>query len=128
MAHAPRRLAPVFVALMLLGGFSACSTSTSSSGPGPAAATQGAAVKVAILNDPATVGAYSPPTATAKAGQGVEWSFRDVVPHTVTADGGAFDSGVISPGGTFRHRFDRPGTYPYHCAIHPQMHGAVIAQ
>ena len=127
MAHAPRRLAPVFVALMLLASFSACSTPTSSS-TGPGASTQEAVVKVAIVSDPATIGAYSPPTATAKAGRSVEWSFRDVVPHTVTADGGGFDSGVTSPGGTFRHLFDQPGTYPYHCAIHPQMHGAAVVQ
>jgi plastocyanin len=58
----------------------------------------------------------------------VTWTNRDTVPHTVTGDSGAWDSGQIQPGATFSHAFDQPGTYAYHCSIHPFMHGMVVVK
>jgi plastocyanin len=37
----------------------------------------------------------------------------------------AFDSGNIAPTGTFEATFGGAGTFPYHCSIHPFMHGTV---
>ena len=53
-----------------------------------------------------------------KAGTTVVWMNRDSVVHTVTADGGAFDSGDVAPGKSWSMTFDEPGTYAYHCAPH----------
>lgn len=56
----------------------------------------------------------------------VTWTNNDPTDHTVTADDSSFNSGVIPPGGTFSHLFDTLGTFPYHCAIHPEMTGQYI--
>jgi len=67
-------------------------------------------------------------TLTVTAGTTVEWVMRDQMPHTVTADSGAFDSGTLSAGGTFSHTFDEPGTYTYYCKLHPNMRGTVVVE
>jgi YVTN family beta-propeller protein len=65
-------------------------------------------------------------TLRVKAGQTVTWTNRDSVPHTVTSDDGLWDSSDIAPGKGFSRRFDVPGTYAYHCGIHPSMQATVI--
>jgi plastocyanin len=48
--------------------------------------------------------------------------------HFMQGAGGmpAFDSGPISPGGpAFQVTFGAPGTFGYHCSIHPTMQGSV---
>jgi plastocyanin len=59
-------------------------------------------------------------------GTRVRWTNEDRVQHTVTANDGSFDSGLLDPGDTFDRVFDRPGTYAYHCTPHPFMLGRVI--
>ncbi len=61
-----------------------------------------------------------------RSGTRVRWVNDDQVQHSVTADDGSFDSGLIDPGQPFERTFDRPGSYPYHCTPHPFMHGVVI--
>jgi plastocyanin len=56
----------------------------------------------------------------------VTWESRSIAFDTVTARGGAFDSGAISPGGTFTFSFTAPGEYEYYCVYHPWMTGTVI--
>lgn len=72
---------------------------------------------------------FSPEEITVKAGETVRWVNNDPVGHTVTDDGGTFDSGIIDGnGGSFEQTFEEPGTYPYHCSIHPIMKGTVIVE
>jgi hypothetical protein len=68
---------------------------------------------------------FYPPETRIRPGDDVTWVFRDREPHTVTADNKSFDSGKRADG-EFRLRFDQPGTYSYHCAIHPEMRGRVL--
>jgi plastocyanin len=71
---------------------------------------------------------FNPPEVFAHRGQEVLWVFRDgAEAHTVTADNNSFDSGKVTEG-EFRLVFDQPGSYSYHCAIHPEMKGRVIVQ
>lgn len=108
---------------LAVGSLTACRESTApSSQPTPLPA---AVVK--IVTDPATIGAYAPAVVTINAGQEIEWDFVDLNPHTVSADpgSGGYSSRESAKGKTFRHRFDKVGTYSYHCAIHPEMHGIV---
>jgi plastocyanin len=59
----------------------------------------------------------------------VYWTNDDVAEHTATSDtAGIFDSGVMSPGSTFQYTFTTPGTYTYHCSLHPWMQGSVIVK
>ncbi|HET6315593.1 MAG TPA: plastocyanin/azurin family copper-binding protein [Chloroflexota bacterium] len=53
-------------------------------------------------------------------GATVLWTNSSPLGHTVTADDGAFDSGMVDPGATFSQVFDAPGVYQYFC----QPHGA----
>lgn len=71
--------------------------------------------------------AYDPNNLTFSlaAKQSVKWGNNDGTTHTVTANGGAFDSGNIADGGTFTFTFTTVGTYPYHCTIHPTMVGTI---
>src|SRR5262249_41414632 len=71
--------------------------------------------------------AFQPASLTINAGDTVTWTNNDTVPHTVTDDAGAFDSGQIAPGGSYSRRFDGPSaTLSYHCQIHPGMTGQIV--
>jgi plastocyanin len=71
---------------------------------------------------------FQPATLTVPAGTRVTWTNNDSVAHTSTADGGAWDSGRLDPGQSFSHTFDTPGTFTYHCAIHPFMTGMITVE
>ena len=45
--------------------------------------------------------------------------------HNITADDGSFASGTLPPGSSFEGTYSAPGTYGYHCSIHPTMKGTV---
>jgi plastocyanin len=69
--------------------------------------------------------AYSPQTVTVAAGGKVTWRNEDADDHTVTLDDGSFDSGDIAEGKLKSESFKSPGTFTYHCEIHPEMTGTV---
>lgn len=61
------------------------------------------------------------------AGQSVRWVNGDPVEHSVSFDVEP-GSPLIPPNASYIHRFDKPGTYPYHCTPHPFMTGVVIVR
>ncbi len=68
---------------------------------------------------------YTPSDFTAVVGATITWTNTGAVAHTVTADDGAsFDSGNLDPQATFSFTPDTPGTFSYHCTIHPWMTGS----
>ena len=67
-------------------------------------------------------------TVRVRAGTTVRWTNGDQLQHSVTADDGSFDSGLIEPGRSYGRVFDRPGDYAYHCTPHPFMTGHVIVE
>jgi plastocyanin len=69
--------------------------------------------------------AYQPGSILVQAGDTVTWTNTGSIPHTVTADDGAVDSGPLAPRASFSQTFPAAGLFIYHCAIHPQMTGAV---
>ncbi|MFT4038870.1 MAG: plastocyanin/azurin family copper-binding protein [Thermomicrobiales bacterium] len=69
--------------------------------------------------------AYTPARIAVTPGQTVTWSNEDSVPHTVTADDGLFDSGILDPGGVFEWTFTEAQSVAYSCLVHPSMHGFV---
>jgi YVTN family beta-propeller protein len=70
--------------------------------------------------------AFVPATITIAAGQSVTWSNADSVTHTSTSDDKIWDSGDLSPNASFSTTFSQPGTYAYHCIIHPFIRGTII--
>lgn len=58
----------------------------------------------------------------------VRWTNMDDGAHTVTADGGEFDSGNLENGDTFEYTFNDLGTFTYHCELHPTMTGTIIVK
>ena len=70
--------------------------------------------------------AFGPSTVIVRPGTTVTWTQQDEDQHTVTADDASFASSPLTTGQTFTHTFTAPGTYHYHCAIHPFMHGTVV--
>ncbi len=69
---------------------------------------------------------FRPPTVNIQVGDTVTWTNNGRAVHTVTSDTIGFDSGRLNPGQGFSHTFDAPGTFPYHCALHPNMHGTIV--
>jgi len=72
--------------------------------------------------------AFAPTRIEVSAGTTVAWTNRDQLEHTITADDGSWDSGPIAAGATWRHTFDQPGTYAFHCTPHPFMTGVVVVK
>jgi plastocyanin len=106
----------VITLLAVVGTLAAgCGGGKSSSGGG--SQSSGTAVTIDNL-------AFSPATLNVKAGQQVTWTNKQDIAHTVTADAGAFDH-QMPTGATFSFTFAKAGSFPYHCTIHPSMHGTI---
>jgi plastocyanin len=75
--------------------------------------------------------AFNPSSLTVKTGTVVTWLNQDGVPHIIVSDTGspaAFSSDSLSSGASYTFTFTQPGTYTYHCSIHPSMKGTIIVQ
>ena len=107
-------LATVMVLTLLL---SAGSPGSSAKTPQPATAE----VKVDNFS-------FGPATLTVPVGTTVTWTNRDDIPHTVVSTDKVFKSKVLDTDEKFSFTFDKAGTYPYFCSIHPKMTGSVVVQ
>jgi plastocyanin len=87
----------------------------------PAGATVAAEMRMTALK-------FQGQTVTISTGQAVRWTNGDPVEHTVTFDGAEPGSPPIPPNSSYVHRFDKPGTYTYHCTPHPFMTGVVVVK
>jgi plastocyanin len=96
--------------------------------PGP---DQPRAVRVQAV-DPGFTGdklRFDPPQLTVAAGTTLLVANVGGKPHTLTADNGAFDTGIVDPGaegGRFAGKnasvtLNRAGTFKFHCEIHPAV-------
>ncbi len=136
-----KRRTPILVvalsALLLVGVFAAsCGGGTTATTAAPSTTVGGATT----TNTPTSTGAgggaqvvmknlaFDPDSVTIKVGESVTWTNEDSSTHTVVANNGEFDSGSLAKGDTFTFKFDKAGTYPYHCSIHPSMTGTVVVE
>jgi plastocyanin len=85
-----------------------------------AASSQGKRTEVRVQDN-----RFDPQKITIAAGTTIEWIHGGQHHHTVTSDEGLW-SAQLSPGGRYSQRFERPGTYSYHCELHPQAMRGVI--
>ena len=95
----------------------------------PTAAAQDAGVESVPIQNAWSVNIgdnfFDPPQSAVEPGSTITWTNNGDEPHTVTADDGSFDSGMLNPGDSYTVAFDGQGTVTYHCAIHPEMRGSV---
>jgi plastocyanin len=140
--HAPSRLRPLFalaaVSLAVL-GLAACgdddnktasgdtSTTVPSDGYGATSSTakeSGDAAATVVAKD------FSLTSITVTSGKDVYFSNEGSAPHTMTSDDGtSFDTGTIQGGGDTEFKAPAPGTYAFHCEIHPaKMKGTLTVE
>ena len=111
-----------------------CMSAGCTSSPGPATTTPAAttpapsagAGTITIKNF-----AFTPATLTVKSGTTVTWTNQDGPTHQIASDSGSsvsFSSNPLATGASYQFTFTTPGTYPYHCAIHPSMTGTIVVQ
>jgi plastocyanin len=72
--------------------------------------------------------AYRAATLTVAPGTAVRFVNDDGEAHTVTAVDRSFDSTGLDSGDAWTHRFTKPGTYAYFCALHPYMKGVIVVR
>lgn len=65
--------------------------------------------------------AFQPASLMIASGTTVTWTNTGSAPHTATADDGSFDSGQLTSGQSFSQTLSTPGTFTYHCSVHPFM-------
>ena len=69
---------------------------------------------------------FNPASVTVSPDDAVTWTNEDNVGHDVTGDGfKSGDPGALQNGDTFKHTFDKAGTFDYVCTVHPGMEGSV---
>ena len=107
-------LTTVMVVALLL---SAASAGSSAKAPQPTSAE----VKVDNFS-------FGPASLTVAVGTTVTWTNRDDIPHTVVSTDKVFKSKVLDTDEKFSFTFDKAGTYPYFCSVHPKMTGSVVVQ
>ena len=71
---------------------------------------------------------FGPQAITISPGTRVAWTNRDDIPHTVVSTEGVFKSRVLDTDESFSFTFDKAGTFPYFCSVHPKMTGQVIVK
>jgi plastocyanin len=69
--------------------------------------------EVKIVDD-----AFSPKTIGVAVGTTLVWTRSATHPHTVTADDGSFDSGLLRGTDQFQRTFDAAGVFAYYCDVH----------
>ncbi len=118
-------LTVAIVALVVVGAVVGASISSS------AKSTSGTVVSISIVNgafNPSSSTHFVPATVTLVIGQNntVTWTNNDYTIHTVTSNSNLFNSGLLNHGNSFTFTFMTPGTFPYHCSVHPFMTGTIV--
>ena len=71
---------------------------------------------------------FSPAELRIKAGTTVVWTNQDAANHQVHDDSNAFKSDILGQGGMVEVNYSAPGTFTYHCHVHPNMKATVIVE
>jgi plastocyanin len=71
---------------------------------------------------------FQPSRLEVTAGTTIVWTNGGQVAHTVSADDGSFESGLIEPGSRGTITLKQPGTYTFHCTPHPFMKGVIVVR
>lgn len=115
------------IALSVLAG---CGSSGKSAAPPVAAASNNAASAATPADAPMLHidnFKYSVPASVAP-GEKVSVMNMDGEAHTVTSDSGAFDDMAAAGTITTFTAPSKPGSYPFHCTFHSNMHGVLVVK
>jgi plastocyanin len=97
--------------IAIVAGASQLTTAAFSPNPKVVSLGGSSSVTVRWVNSDITGGNYTSGTATS---------------HNITSDNGAFSpSGVLGGNATYSVTLSAPGSYHYHCSIHPNMVGSI---
>jgi plastocyanin len=121
-------LVPLAAVALALAGCSG--SSGTSSGSPPAGSGGSSAAAPAAAGNTITIQSFAFGTPlTVKPGQTVAVTNLDSAPHTVTADDGHSFDAKAGPGGSGSFTAPTaPGSYAFHCTVHPSMHGMLTVQ
>ena len=71
---------------------------------------------------------FTPAELTVSVGDTVVWTNDDALPHTASADSGAWSSPELRRGERYRFVPTRAGRFPYHCSAHPVMRATLVVR
>ncbi len=71
---------------------------------------------------------FDPPVLKIARGTKVTWVNADDVPHVVRSTDGVFKSPPMDTDGSFSYTFEKRGTFPYFCSLHPMMTGKIVVE
>jgi plastocyanin len=73
---------------------------------------------------------FMPATIIIHPGEKVTWMNKDSDVHNVTSDDGgkSFHTPLLDTGESASLSFIAPGTFGYHCSVHPDMTGTIIVK
>jgi plastocyanin len=74
---------------------------------------------------------FTPSQITVQKGGTVTWTNNDSTAHRVVDDlsnVGGPASGDIQPGSSYSFKFEKTGSFQYHCSIHPSMRGTIVVK
>jgi plastocyanin len=76
-----------------------------------------------------TVQGLAFPPITVEKGAEIKLVNKDAEPHTMTADDGSFASKAFTRADPQKLKAPtKPGAYPFHCTVHPSMHGTLTVK
>jgi plastocyanin len=117
-----RRRWPALLVCVLALSVAALAGCGSSGGSGSGGSAGGSSSVITIKDFGYTTPASVSPGAT------ITVKNEDDTAHTVTADSGnAFDDQAPTGTSTFTAP-TKPGSYPFHCTFHPEMHGTLVVK
>ena len=106
---------PLTFGILLMAALALAGVAVAASGP-PAAGPRSLAIRELR---------FEPDDLALSPGDSVTWTNEDVVPHTVTAADGSWDSGELAPGERWTVVVEGDGAVPYLCRYHPTMRGSL---
>lgn len=98
---------------------------TTTTAPATTTTVQAVTLTIAVNGDSGSATQFEPSDARVYVGSLVEWVNNDSVARSVIADNGAFDSGEIPPGGTFRYSATAAGQIAYTDGTRPYAVGTL---
>src|SRR5690349_10546445 len=106
---------------------SLCGSAIAQDMPGMKMGTNNAATAKVVETDQITISnfTFDPENIKVHVGTKVTWTNKDDTAHRVMIKDLKVKSEALDTGDSFSYTFDKAGTYPYFCTMHPVMTGSI---